>query len=45
MIGIFKERMIDMKLTKNDLATLIFGGIGLAREGIEKRQKINETKS
>lgn len=28
-----------MKLTKNDLATLIFGGIGLAREGIEKRQK------
>ena len=28
-----------MKLTKNDLATLIFGGIDTARENIDKRQK------
>lgn len=28
-----------MKLTKNDLAALMFGGIDTARENIEKRQK------
>ena len=28
-----------MKLTTNDLAILIFGGIDAARENIEKRQK------
>lgn len=28
-----------MKLTTNDLAILIFGGIDVARENIEKRQK------
>jgi hypothetical protein len=39
MIGIFKERMINMKLTTNDLATLMLGGIDVARENIAKRQK------
>ena len=39
MIGIFKERMINMKLTTNDLAALMFGGIDVARENIAKRQK------
>lgn len=28
-----------MKITTNDLAALIFGGIDIARENIEKRQK------
>lgn len=28
-----------MKLTKNDLVALMFGGIDAARENIEKRQK------
>ena len=28
-----------MKLTKNDLAVLMNGGVGMARENIEKRQK------
>ena len=28
-----------MKLTKNDLTTLMFGGIDAARKNIEKRQK------
>ena len=28
-----------MKLTTNDLAALMFGGIDVARENIEKRQK------
>ena len=28
-----------MKLTKNDLVALMFGGIDVARENIEKRQK------